>query len=230
MIYSQTTKTFTKKAERIVCMRINKVEELVGITKKNIRFYEEKGLINPARNEENRYREYSDEDVEALRKVKLLRQLSVPIEEIAKIQKGYLTLEDCMRRHRIFLDREEENLRQKKSICSQIEESGAKISNLDTEKYFLLMKEMENEGVRFMNVNSVDKKRRAPIISAITMIILMAATIALLVWAYKVDPIPIGILAVIIAIPVVVIVGVLLALKDRIRQIEGGEEDAARKY
>ena len=44
-------------------MKINKVEELVGITKKNIRFYEEKGLITPARNEENRYREYSEEDV-----------------------------------------------------------------------------------------------------------------------------------------------------------------------
>lgn len=211
-------------------MRINKVEELVGITKKNIRFYEEKGLINPERNIENGYREYSDEDVEELRKVKLLRQLSIPIEEISKIQNGYLTLEDCMRRHRIFLDREEENLKQKKSICSQIEESGDQISSLDTKKYFLLMKEMENEGVRFMNVNSVDKKRRAPIISAITMIILMAATIALLVWAYKVDPIPIGILAVIIAIPIVVIIGVLIALKDRMREIEGGEEDAARKY
>ena len=96
-------------------MRINKVEELVGITKKNIRFYEEKGLINPARNIENGYREYSDDDVEELRKVKLLRQLSIPIEEISKIQNGYLTLEDCMRRHRIILDREEENLKQKKS-------------------------------------------------------------------------------------------------------------------
>lgn len=211
-------------------MRINKVEELVGITKKNIRFYEEKGLINPARNIENGYREYSDDDVEELRKVKLLRQLSIPIEEISKIQNGYLTLEDCMRRHRIFLDREEENLKQKKSICSQIEDSGDQISDLDTEKYFLLMKEMEGEGVRFMNVNTVDKKRRAPIISAIVMIILMAATIALLVWAYKVDPIPMGILAVIIVIPIVVIIGVLIALKDRMREIEGGEEDAARKY
>ena len=211
-------------------MRINKVEELVGITKKNIRFYEEKGLINPARNIENGYREYSDDDVEELRKVKLLRQLSIPIEEISKIQNGYLTLEDCMRRHRIFLDREEENLKQKKSICSQIEDSGDQLSGLDTEKYFLLMKEMEGEGVRFMNVNTVDKKRRAPIISAIVMIILMAATIALLVWAYKVDPIPMGILAVIIAIPIVVIIGVLIALKDRMREIEGGEEDAARKY
>ena len=34
-------------------MRINKVEELVEISKKNIRFYEEKGLLNPMRNAEN---------------------------------------------------------------------------------------------------------------------------------------------------------------------------------
>ena len=43
-------------------MKINEVEALVGITKKNIRFYEEKGLINPARSEENKYRDYSEED------------------------------------------------------------------------------------------------------------------------------------------------------------------------
>ena len=47
-----------RKKERIACMRINKVEELVGITKKNIRFYEEKGLLNPERNTENGYRMY----------------------------------------------------------------------------------------------------------------------------------------------------------------------------
>lgn len=211
-------------------MKINKVEELVGITKKNIRFYEEKGLITPARNEENRYREYSEEDVDTLRKIKLLRQLSIPIDEIAKLQKGHLTLEDCMRRHRIYLDREEDNIRQKKSICLQIEESKEQLLHLDTEKYFHLMKEMESEGVRFMNVNHVDKKRKAPIVSAITMIAIMIATIALLIWGYMVEPLPLVFFALIVAIPLVVIVGVLLALKDRMRQIEGGEEDAASKY
>jgi len=211
-------------------MKINKVEQLVGITKKNIRFYEEKGLITPARNEENMYREYSDADVDMLLRIKLLRQLSIPIDEIAKLQNGYLTLEDCMRRHRIYLEREEENLRQKKSICQQIEESKEQLLQLDTEKYIQLMKEMEDEGVRFMNVNHVDKKRKAPIISAITMIIIMIATIALLVWANTVEPLPFVFIALIIAIPVVVIIGVLLALRDRMRQIEGGEEDAASKY
>lgn len=230
MIYLQTNKIHEFTVERIVCMKINKVEELVGITKKNIRFYEEKGLISPARNEENRYREYSDEDVEMLRKIKLLRQLSIPIEEIARLQKGYMTLEDCMRRHRIVLDREEENIRQSRSICLQIEESGSQLQELDTEKYFLLMREKESEGVRFMNVSQIDKKRKAPIISAIVMIVIMAAVIAAMIWGYIVDPIPLVILIILIAIPVAVMFGVLIALKDRMRQIEGGEEDAARKY
>lgn len=211
-------------------MRINKVEELVGITKKNIRFYEEKGLLSPERNAENGYREYSDEDVKMLHKIKLLRQLSIPIEEIQKLQKGYLTLDDCMKRHAIFLDREAKNLEQKKIICSQLENGEQQFSTLDTDKYLDLMKEMEKEGVRFMNVEHVDKRRTGPIIATISIILFMCGIIGLLVWAFRVDPIPLPLLIFFIMFPVMVIIGVLLALKDRMKQIRGGEEDAASKY
>ena len=44
-------------------MKIKQVEELVGITRKNIRFYEEQGLLNVAR-AENGYREYHQADVD----------------------------------------------------------------------------------------------------------------------------------------------------------------------
>jgi len=225
-----TSQTSKNTKERIVCMRINKVEELVGITKKNIRFYEEQGLLSPARNLENGYRDYSEEDVETLHKIKLLRQLSVPIEEILKLQKGILTLEDCMRRHIITLNREEENVRQNKIVCEQLETCGEQFSTLDTEKYLLLMKDMEKEGVRFMNVEHVDKRRRAPIIATIVMVVLMAGVIGLLCWAAVEDPIPLPFLCLIIAFPVAVIGGVILALKQRIKEIDGGEEDAASKY
>ena len=47
-------------------MKIKDVEKQVGISKANIRFYEEEGLIHPARNQENNYREYSETDVEQL--------------------------------------------------------------------------------------------------------------------------------------------------------------------
>ena len=63
-------------------MKINEVERLVGITKRNIRFYEKEGLLAPGRNADNGYRDYGEADVEALKKIKLLRKLSVPMEEI----------------------------------------------------------------------------------------------------------------------------------------------------
>ncbi|MBO4361003.1 MAG: MerR family transcriptional regulator, partial [Eubacteriaceae bacterium] len=54
-------------------MKINEVEQAVGITKKNIRFYEDQGLISPVRDPTNSYRIYSTADVDLLLKIKLLR-------------------------------------------------------------------------------------------------------------------------------------------------------------
>lgn len=47
-------------------MKIYQVEELVGITKKNIRFYEDQGLLCPNRNPQNDYREYSPDNVKSM--------------------------------------------------------------------------------------------------------------------------------------------------------------------
>ena len=73
-------------------MKINEVEALVGITKKNIRFYEEQGLLSPRRNSENGYRDYGQEEVDTLRQIKLLRKLGVPLEEIRRMQAGRITV------------------------------------------------------------------------------------------------------------------------------------------
>lgn len=71
-------------------MRINEVERLVGITKRNIRFYEKEGLLSPGRSSENGYRDYSEADVETLKQVKLFRKLNLPLEEIRRLQAGTL--------------------------------------------------------------------------------------------------------------------------------------------
>ena len=87
-------------------MKINEVEALVGITKKNIRFYESEGLLTPRRNSENGYRDYGQAEVEALRRIKLLRKLGVPLEEIRRMLAGTHTVGDGMRRHLVTLERE----------------------------------------------------------------------------------------------------------------------------
>lgn len=66
-------------------MTIKEVERLTGLTAKSIRYYESKHLITVARNKENSYRDYSETDVEQLKRIKLLRYLDFSVEEIEKL-------------------------------------------------------------------------------------------------------------------------------------------------
>jgi DNA-binding transcriptional MerR regulator len=58
-------------------MRIKEVEKITGITSKNIRFYEKRGLLSPESDVENSYRLYSDDDLKRLKKIKLLRKFGI---------------------------------------------------------------------------------------------------------------------------------------------------------
>ena len=70
----------------------------------------------------------------------------------------------------------------------------------------------------------------APVVAAAVMILLMAGVIALLAWSVGSDPEAPGWLMAAAILPGAVILGVLLALFQRIKQIKGGEEDAASQY
>ena len=98
-------------------MKINEMEALVGVTKKNIRFYEEQGLLSPRRNSENGYREYGEAEIETLRRIKLMRKLGVPIPEIRQMLSGSHTVGYGMRRHLVTLERERKNLDKAEELC-----------------------------------------------------------------------------------------------------------------
>ena len=73
----------------------------------------------------------------------------------------------------------------------------------------------------------------APVGAAVLVLALMGALIGLIVWGFTVDARtrrPSGSSLPLAAIPAVMIIGVLAALYQRIKQIRGGEEDAAAQY
>lgn len=65
-------------------MKRSEVEKITGLRRKAILYYEERGLISPAI-EENNYRNYSEEDLNRLIKISLYRRLGLNISEIKKI-------------------------------------------------------------------------------------------------------------------------------------------------
>ena len=79
------------------------------------------------------------------------------------------------------------------------------------------------------------KRRRyaAPVIVTVFMALLMAGLIWLFLWAFETDPAgapPLPLLALFIAIPAAVALGVIIALVQRIREIKKGEVDDAKQY
>lgn len=216
-------------------MKINEVETLAGIAKKNIRFYEEQGLLSPRRNPENGYRDYGEEDVLVLRRIRLLRKLDVPIDEIRLMLSGTHTVGDGMRRHLITLERQQRNLQQSMELCQELTCQDIPISQLDTEALLTRMEQLEQAGTAFRDVTAQDIKKRyiAPVAVTAVVVTVMTTLSAFLLWAFSLDPEeapPIWFVAVILGMFVAVGVGCVAALTQRIREIRKGEIDDAKKY
>jgi DNA-binding transcriptional MerR regulator len=216
-------------------MKINEVEAQVGITKKNIRFYEEQGLLSPRRDSANGYRDYGEAEVAVLRQIKLMRKLGVPLEEIRRMQAGG-TVADGMRRHLVTLERERKSLEQSIQLCTGLKDREERLEVLDAAALLEEMDRLEQTGTTFQDKQKHDAKPvryAGAVVIALLTTALMAALIVLMVWGFTVDPAdapPLALLLVLVAIPGVIILGVLLALFQRIREIQKGEEDDAKNY
>ena len=216
-------------------MKINEVEALVGITKKNIRFYEAEGLLAPHRNSENGYRDYGEAEVDALRRIKLLRKLGVPRADIRRMQSGGHTVGDGMRRHLVTLERERENLEQSIRLCSALTDRQERLEDLDAGAILAEMEAMEQSGTTFQNRQHEDVRVRyvAPVAVTVLMVLLMLGLMWLFLWAFETDPAgapPLPLLAVFIAVPTVVALGVIVSLVQRIREIGRREIDDAKQF
>ncbi|MFB9274793.1 MerR family transcriptional regulator [Cohnella cellulosilytica] len=63
-------------------MNIKEAADRLGITPRAIRFYEKKGLLSPAKQESNRYRSFSDQDIWRLQTIVSLREAGMSLSDI----------------------------------------------------------------------------------------------------------------------------------------------------
>lgn len=106
-------------------MLVNEISQKVGMTKRAIKYYEEKHLI-AIKKDENGYRNYTEEDVEILKKISVYRKLGIGIEDIRKI----LRTNDKSILIRVY----EEKMNEKQLRDSEITALKAFIENDDVSK------------------------------------------------------------------------------------------------
>lgn len=125
-------------------MKIQELEQKTGLDRATIRFYEREKLIIPRRME-NGYREYSEDDVNQLMKIKLLRQLDMSLEKIRQIQQGGADFSAELEAQVSRLSTQIAEHRRAKAVCQVIRQDGVDYKSLDGAYYLKLLQEMPVE-------------------------------------------------------------------------------------
>ena len=105
-------------------MNIKEMEQRSGLPRSGIRFYESEGLLSPARSP-NGYRDYSEDDLDTLTKIKRLRSLGLSLQEIKEVQSGALPLADALRAQLVRLGSMRGEMARAEAECRSLIDAGA---------------------------------------------------------------------------------------------------------
>lgn len=115
-------------------MTIKEIENLSGMTRANIRFYEKEGFLTPERTE-NGYRNYSERELEVLKRIRLLRMLHMSLEEIKSLHTGECDLLEMLDRHLEKIKEERGVLEQSEEICRTMRQNQVSYETLNAQYY-----------------------------------------------------------------------------------------------
>ena len=114
-------------------MTIKQVEEILGINRETIRYYIQEGLVSPRQNE-NGYRFYSEDDVQQLKRIMILRQLEVSISDIRDILQGNREFIPVLEKSKVILEKKVRYVNDAIRICAELAQSAD--SNFDPDPFF----------------------------------------------------------------------------------------------
>ena len=134
-------------------MKINEVEELLQISKANIRFYEKEGLITPARSE-NGYRDYSEDDVECLKKIIILRKMGMAIPDIRGVLSEELTMDEAIEKTVAQLEEQMAQLNGSLKLAGSMKASHVHNADFDVEQYWNMINDETAHGSKFLEIVS----------------------------------------------------------------------------
>lgn len=124
-------------------MLINEVAKLSNLTKKAVEYYTEQGLICP-NILENGYRDFSEQDMEILKKIALFRRLGLSIFEIKSVLANPDELKSILYKKTLELEQEKVKQDILKRLCNgeSLEKLEQEINNINS-KSIIIKKLME---------------------------------------------------------------------------------------
>ena len=139
-------------------MKINELEDLLGVSKATIRYYEDQGLVTPQRSE-NGYREYSDEDVQLFQKIIVLRKLGLSMTELRDLIDGKAELDDVLSYNIEKLRTRQDEIASAIELCGKIKAEASDFSSIDSPKYLRHIYEDEQKGAHYAEAEEISVRQ-----------------------------------------------------------------------
>ena len=132
-------------------MKMKDVEQLLEIPKATIRFYEKEGLIAPQRGS-NTYREYTEQDIERLRKIVVLRKIGIPVSEIKKLFEENLSLQEALADNLTNLQNQLKEIEGAMKVCELMQKKEETMSSMNENYYWDVIHTEEATGHKFFDL------------------------------------------------------------------------------
>ncbi len=171
-------------------MKIDELEDLLGVSGATIRYYEDRGFVTPPRTE-NGHRDYGDEDVLLFQKIIVLRKLGVGVTEIKNLIEDKAELHDVLEQNVAGLRARQNESAAAIEMCEALDAEAGDFDSIDSPKYLRAIYESEQKGTHFAETKEISFRQ---LNLAITLIGAMAG-IAIIpqnnIWSeHSNDPIP----------------------------------------
>ena len=129
-------------------MKIGEAAKETGLSISNIRFYEKKGLLEPARDQESRYRNYTEEDILRLKKIIIFRKMDLSVEQIDTMLKGKTDAKEVLKNQEQELLNKIREMEGALELCRILEKEEAPL-DIEPEQYLDYIAQEEKKGKKF---------------------------------------------------------------------------------
>ena len=127
-------------------MNIKQASEQSGVSAPNIRFYEKEGLLTPARRQGNGYRDYTAGDIRALKLIRMLRMLDVPLPAIRAVLQGEQPLQQALQAQQTVLEQQAAHLAAAMQFCADLARQRPQAETLDVDACLTRMEKPAVQG------------------------------------------------------------------------------------
>lgn len=127
-------------------MNIKQASEQSGVSAPNIRFYEKEGLLTPARQRDNCYRTYTEENIRTLKLIRMLRMLDLPLPAIKEVLQGRQPLQQALEAQQTVLEQQAAHLAAAMQFCADLARQQPQAETLDVDACLTRMEKPAVQG------------------------------------------------------------------------------------